>query len=89
MAFSFTHSIIPMSELRMDPEKVKKQLKLSPVVITNKGKPDFGVCDLETLAIANRVKEIKDTLLARIGKPVEECRDMEDVFSELDKKYGF
>lgn len=71
MAFSFTHSIIPMSELRMNPEKIKKQLKKSPVVITNKGKPDFGVCDLDTLAIANRVKEIKD-ILVRQGKSADE-----------------
>lgn len=71
MAFSFTHSIIPMSELRMNPDKVKKQLKKSPVVITNKGRPDFGICDLDTLAIANRVKEIKDILVQQ-GKSADE-----------------
>lgn len=89
MAFSFTHSIMPMSELRMDPEKVKKQLKISPVVITNKGKPDFGVCDLETLGIANHIMQIRETLLARRKTPLEKYLDAEDVFSELDKKYSF
>ena len=88
MAFSFAHSIIPMSELRSDPEKIKRKLKKSPIIITNNGRPDFGVCDLETLEIANRVKELRDTLFERSQNLVG-SENIDDVFKEFNKKYGF
>lgn len=87
MAFSLTQSIIPMSELRADPEKVKKRLKNSPVIITNKGKPDFGVCDLETLEIASHVKDMIHLIKERFDNKMP-SKDIEQVFQSLDKKYG-
>lgn len=88
MAFSFTESIVPMSELRSNPEKVKKNLKKSPIIITNKGRPDFGVCDLETLEIAHKIKNLKDILLKR-KKSKSPSVDVKDAFAGLEKKYGF
>lgn len=84
---SIQNSIVPMSELRADLPKIKAQLRKSPLIITNKGKPDFGVCDLETLAIAVQVKELRDLLKKRLSRR----RDAEPagrVFRALDDKYG-
>jgi PHD/YefM family antitoxin component YafN of YafNO toxin-antitoxin module len=86
MSFSLTDSIMPMSELRTDPEKVKKQLKKSPVVITNKGRPDFGVCDLETLEIACKIRELKETLICR-KKDKTIPVDAREAFKQLEKRY--
>lgn len=85
MAFSLQHSIMPMSDLRADPDKIKKQLKLSPVLITNKGRPDFGVCDLETLEIATQVKQVRDLLRER-SRTLDSAHPMGDVFARLLKK---
>lgn len=88
MAFSFTDSIVPMSELRINPDKIKKQLKLSPVIITNKGKPDFAVCNLETAEIASRIFTIRETIRRR-EKDRSKFIPIEEAFKRLDKKYGF
>ena len=58
MGLSFEHSILPMSDLRANLEKIKKQLTKTPIIITNKGRPDFGICDLDTLAIAVQIKDL-------------------------------
>ncbi len=87
MSFSLSKSIIPMSELRADPDKIKKRLKDSPVVITNKGTPDFGVCDLETLEIAIKVKELKNLLKMRLDRP-SRSYSVDEAFDTLNKKYG-
>ena len=76
-----------MSELRADPKRIKRRLKASPVVITNKGRPDFGVCDLETLALATQIKALKDLLTVR-RKSKSKSVDVEEAFRTLDKKYG-
>lgn len=57
--------IIPLSELRSDLNKVKSRLKRTPVIITVNGRPDFGVCDLETLEIAVKIKDLRDLLRKR------------------------
>ena len=88
MAFSFKDSIVPMSELRVNPDKIKEQLKSSPVIITNKGKPDFAVCDLETAEIASRIFSIRKTIRERM-KDGSKFIDVEKAFARLDKKYGF
>ena len=87
MGLSLEHSILPMSDLRADLEKVKKQLAKTPVIITNNGRPDFGVCDLDTLAIAVQIKDLKDLLKKRMGQK-HRSRQAEEVFKMLDKKYG-
>lgn len=88
MAFSFTDSIVPMSELRINPDKIKKKLKSSPVIITNKGKPDFAVCNLETAEIAAQIFNVRETIRRRM-KQGSKFVDIENVFDRLDKKYGF
>ncbi|GEM_PF-5265528 len=88
MSLPLSKSIMPMSDLRIDPEKVKLRLKDSPVIITNKGKPDFGVCDLETLEIATQVKALRDLLIQR-KKSSKGLREVDEVFKELNEKYGF
>lgn len=87
MVLSFEKSILPMSELRSDLAKVKKQLKKTPIIITNNGKPDFGICDLETLAIAVQIKDLKDLLQARL-KNKHLSKNAEDVFNDLTEKYN-
>lgn len=87
MGLSFEHSILPMSDLRADLEKVKKQLAKTPIIITNKGRPDFGICDLETLALAVRIKDLKDLLKKRMGQR-HRSQDAEAVFRKLDEKYS-
>jgi PHD/YefM family antitoxin component YafN of YafNO toxin-antitoxin module len=75
-----------MSELRANLEKVKKQLEKTPIVITNKGRPDFGICDLETLALAVQIRDLKDLLKKRLHhKDLSE--DVEAVFRRLDRQY--
>lgn len=86
MTISFEHSIIPMSELRANLEKVKKQLSKTPIIITNKGRPDFGLCDLETLTLAVKIKDLKDLLKRRI-KNRSEALDAEVALNRLDEKY--
>ena len=86
MAISIQDSIIPMSELRMNLKKVKIQLKKTPIIITNKGKPDFGVCDLETLTIATQIRDLRDLLKKRI-REVKKSRPAEEVFKALESKY--
>lgn len=88
MPLSLEHSIYPISELRSNPKKIKKRLKASPVVITVDGRPDFGVCDLETLEMARQIKALKDLLKARI-KSKSKRIPVEEAFRRLDKKYGF
>ena len=87
MSLSFEHSILPMSELRARLEKVRKQLVKSPIIITNKGRPDFGVCDLETLAIAVQIKDLKDLLKERL-KERNRSEPAESIFQKLAVKYG-
>ena len=87
MAFSLAKSILPMSVLRSDPERIRLRLKDSPVVITNKGTPDFGICDLETLEIAIQIRQLRDTLKNRQTHPSYESA--EKVFARLDQKYDF
>ena len=81
------NSIIPMSDLRTKLDEVKRRLKKNPLVITNNGRPDFGICDLETLEIAIQVKELQDLLKRRLQQR-DESEPVETVFSQLDKKYG-
>lgn len=85
---SLADHIVPMSELRSDPDKIKKLLKTSPVVITNKGRPDFGICDLDTLEIATSIQKLKCLLIQR-GKDPENSMDIHDAFAMLKKKHGF
>lgn len=87
MALSFEKSILPMSELRSDLEKVKNQLKKTPIIITNNGKPDFGICDLETLAIAVQIKDLKDVIQSRL-KNKHLSKNAQDVFDDLTAKYN-
>lgn len=86
MAISFEKSILPMSELRTNLDKIKAQLKKTPIIITNNGRPDFGICDLETLAIAAQIKDLRDLLKKRAAQRHLSV-DAETVFHQLDKKY--
>lgn len=86
MGLSFEHSILPMSELRANLEKIKEQLVKTPIIITNKGRPDFGICDLDTLAIACQIKDLKDLLKRRISRKIE-SESAEKVFKKLQVKY--
>lgn len=86
MSISFEKSILPMSELRSNLEKVKGQLKKTPIIITNNGRPDFGICDLETLAIAVKIKDLKDLLKKRIQQK-HFSEKAEVVFKNLHDKY--
>lgn len=86
MSISYQDSILPMSELRMNLRKIKAQLKKTPIIITNKGKPDFGVCDLETLTIATQIRDLRDLLKRRMHE-VKKSRPAEEVFRELESKY--
>ena len=86
MALSYEDSILPMSELRMNLQKIKNQLIKTPVIITNKGKPDFGVCDLETLEIAVQIRDLRNLLKDRLRRH-KQSRPAEAVFKELDDKY--
>jgi PHD/YefM family antitoxin component YafN of YafNO toxin-antitoxin module len=85
MRFSLEGSILPLSELRADVDKVKAKLKKHPVVITNNGRPDFGVCDLETLEIAIQVKELRDLLKDRWNRR-EDSESAESAFGRLSSK---
>ncbi|MBF0492288.1 MAG: hypothetical protein HQM15_05860 [Deltaproteobacteria bacterium] len=76
-----------MSELRTDLHKVKTQLKKTPILITNNGKPDFGICDLETFEIAVQIKNLKDLLQHRL-KNKNKSENVAAVFSRLNKKYN-
>jgi PHD/YefM family antitoxin component YafN of YafNO toxin-antitoxin module len=87
MSISFEHSIFPMSDLRANLEKIKKQLAKTPIIITNKGRPDFGICDLNTLAIAVQIKDLKDLLKKRMGQK-HQSQTAEEVFRRLDEKYS-
>jgi PHD/YefM family antitoxin component YafN of YafNO toxin-antitoxin module len=86
MSISFEQSILPMSELRTNLEKVKQQLKKTPIIITNNGRPDFGICDLETLKIASQIKDLKDILQKRIRER-HLSEKAEVVFKRLAQKY--
>jgi len=86
MALSLEKSILPMSELRSDLKKVKNQLKKTPIIITNNGKPDFGICDLETLSLAIQIKDLKDLLKRRTAEK-HLSEDAEEVFDRLEQKY--
>jgi PHD/YefM family antitoxin component YafN of YafNO toxin-antitoxin module len=87
MGLSFEHSILPMSDLRANLDKIKKQLSKTPIIITNKGRPDFGLCDLDTLAIAVHIHDIKKLLKSRIAQR-RSFKVAQEVFSALDEKYG-
>jgi PHD/YefM family antitoxin component YafN of YafNO toxin-antitoxin module len=84
---SLSDHIIPMSELRADPDKIKKLLKTSPVIITNKGRPDFGICDLDTLETAIAIQKLKILLAERSAKTADSM-SLDEAFSALDQKYG-
>ena len=86
MAISIQNSIIPMSELRMNLRKVKAQLRKTPVIITNKGKADFGVCDLETLTIATQIRDLRHLLKKRLQK-IGDSTPATEVFAALEQKY--
>ncbi len=86
MAISFEHSILPLSELRANLDKVKSQLKKTPVIITNNGRPDFGLCDLDTLNLAVQIKDLKDRLKKR-WQQRHLSEDAQSVFRRLDQKY--
>lgn len=86
MSISYQDSILPMSELRMNLQKIKRQLKKTPIIITNKGKPDFGVCDLETLAIASQIVDLRNLLHSR-WKDRKNSKVAEQVFKDFDQKY--
>ncbi len=86
MGISLENSILPLSELRSDLTKIKNQLKKTPIVITNNGRPDFGVCDLETLSLAIQIKDLRDLLKIRASQK-HLSEDAETVFKRLDKKY--
>jgi PHD/YefM family antitoxin component YafN of YafNO toxin-antitoxin module len=86
MGLSFEKSILPMSELRTNLDKVKAQLKKTPIIITNNGRPDFGICDLETLAIAVHIRDLKNLLRQRARRR-DSSVDAETVFDQLDQKY--
>jgi PHD/YefM family antitoxin component YafN of YafNO toxin-antitoxin module len=82
----YNESIVPLSELRSDLDKVKSRLKRTPVVITVNGRPDFGVCDLETLEIAVKIKELRGELAKRyLAK--DDSEKAESVFHALEMKY--
>ena len=87
MGISYEHSILPLSDLRTDLDKVKNQLRKTPVIITTNGRPDFGVCDLETLAIATQIKDLRDLLKKRMHQSVL-SEDATSVFKKLNKKHG-
>ncbi len=87
MGLSLENSILPMSELRANLEKVRSQLEKTPIVITNKGRPDFGICDLETLSIAIQIKDLRDLLSRRFHRK-HLSEDAEAVFNRLDQKYN-
>jgi prevent-host-death family protein len=87
MSLSLKDSILPMSELRANLEKVRNQLRKTPVVVTNNGRPDFGICDLETLSIAVQIKDLRD-LLKKRARQRHLSQDAEKVFRELDRKYS-
>lgn len=87
MGLSFQHSILPMSELRANLEKVKKQLAKTPIIITNKGRPDFGICDLDTLAVAVQIKDLRDLLRRRLARKAD-SQPAEGVFKRLGTKHG-
>jgi len=61
----YNQSIVPLSELRSDLDKIKSRLKKTPVIVTVNGRPDFGVCDLETLEIAMKIRDLRDLLRKR------------------------
>ncbi len=86
MPINYETSIIPMSELRMNLKKIKTQLKKTPIIITNKGKPDFGVCDLETLAIASQIVDLRNLLRSR-WRDRKNSKEAEQVFKDLSQKY--
>ena len=87
MALSLADSIIPMSDLRTKLDEIKRKLKKNPIVITNNGRPDFGICDLETLEIAIQVKELQEKLQYRLDHQ-DESESLDLVLSRLDKKHG-
>ena len=87
MSLPIGESIVPMSDLRTNLDEIKKKLKKTPMVITNNGRPDFGLCDLETLEIAIQVKELRDLLKNRL-KNKDSSEPAEKVFQRLDKSYG-
>lgn len=86
MSNIYGESIIPLSELRSDLNKVKSRLKRTPVIITVNGRPDFGVCDLETLEIAVKIKDLRDLLKKRYAERAQ-AEPAETVFKKLDLKY--
>lgn len=88
MTFSLANSIFPMSELRSDPDKIKRLLKNSPVLITNKGKPDFGVCDLDTLELAIKINNLKAILHERKSQSAE-ALPAKEALAALEKDLGY
>ena len=85
MRLSLEDSIIPLSELRSDVDKVKAKIKKNPVVITNNGRPDFGVCDLETLEIAMEIKSLRGLLKDRWNAR-DQSETVESAFSRITSK---
>ena len=87
MSFSFAESIIPLSDIRTDLDKIMKKIKHSSVVITNKGRPHFGICNLEVLEIAQRIYERRELLNQR--EKSNNFIDIDEAFDILDKEFGF
>lgn len=87
MMLPLSKTIVPMSELRADPGKVKARLKESPLLVTNKGRPDFGICDLETFDIAIKINEIKKSLESRLDE-MDQALPAKTVFQRLEAKYS-
>lgn len=86
MSNIYNDSIVPLSDLRSDLDKVKSRLKKTPVVITVNGRPDFGVCDLETLEIAVKIRDLRELLKKRYRERAD-SEPAEAVFRRISAKY--
>ena len=87
MGISFEHSILSMSDLRTNLDKIRVQLKKTPVIITKDGRPEFGICDLETLEIAAHIKDLKDLIQKRLNHS-HLSEEAELVFKRFEKYHG-
>ncbi len=86
MSNIYDDSIVPLSDLRSDLNKVKSRLKKTPVIITINGRPDFGVCDLETLEIAMKIRDLRELLKKRYRERTD-SELAEGVFRRIAAKY--
>ena len=86
MSNIYEGSIIPLSELRSDLDKVKSRLKKTPLIITINGRPDFGVCDLETLEIAVKIRDLRELLKKRYHERAD-SESVEGAFHRIQSTY--